>query len=191
MRTRESHVSHCLNSRSCVVRFCTTPTHLIPFDLLTQSRQRCPPLQPSSKTRQRPSMIKTRASGSPSKHLETCETADHNPRAQNLSVCIISLTPSPNSPFPRPLTTSTRVPFLTARPRGIIFNFFDITSRPGRRCQFSRFRRARIDDTSRQHRITSLRTHESELKSGQSTFFSNFFHPPIPPHAFSYHFFCV
>lgn len=50
---------------------------------------RCP-LLPLSKTRCRPSKIKTRALGSPSKRLETCETADHNPRVQNQSVCTIS-----------------------------------------------------------------------------------------------------
>ena len=52
------------------------------------------PLLPQNRTPSHPSMIKTRASGSLSKRLETCETADHNPQVQILSVCTISLAPS-------------------------------------------------------------------------------------------------
>jgi hypothetical protein len=125
MRVRESHVT-VLNSRSSVVRFCTTPTRLIPSDFLAQKSSQCLPLLPSSKTRCRPSTIKTRASGSPSRRLETCEIADRNPRVQNLSVCTISLTPSPKASFPRLLTTFTRAPFLTARPRDLSPDLSDI-----------------------------------------------------------------
>jgi len=44
-------------------------------------------------------MIKMRASGSPLKRLETCETADHYPQVQILFVCTISFTTSLESRF--------------------------------------------------------------------------------------------
>lgn len=65
------------------------PNSPYPVRLFGTKSSRCPPLLSSSKTRCRPSTIKTRASGSPSERLETCETADHFHRAQNLSVCTL------------------------------------------------------------------------------------------------------
>ena len=79
-----------------------------------------------------------------------------------------NLPPSPSSlsSFVRLLIVSTRVPFFTSQPRGIIFN---LTTRLRRRCEFSRFCRSRINNTSRKHRLASLRTNESKLKGRQST----------------------
>jgi hypothetical protein len=124
--------------------------------ILTQSPLRWLPPLPSSRTLCHPSTIKTRASGSPLKRLETCETADRSPPVQIPSVCTISLTRPHIAPFPRPLTTFTRVSPLTARPRSFISDLFDITDRPGRRCQFSRLRRPCVNNISRKHRLTSL-----------------------------------
>lgn len=57
------------------------------------------PLLPQNRTPCRPSMIKTRASGSPSKRLETCGTAVHNPQVQIPFVCTTFLIPSPEPRF--------------------------------------------------------------------------------------------
>jgi hypothetical protein len=68
--------------------------HTLSRPALSTRSLRWLPLLPQNRTLCRPSMIKTRASGSPLKRLETCETADHNPQVQILFVCIISLTTS-------------------------------------------------------------------------------------------------
>jgi len=68
--------------------------------------------------------------------------------------------------FTRLLTTLTRIPVFASQPRAIIPK---LTTRLRRRCEFSRFRRPRINNSSRKHRLASLRTNESELKGRQST----------------------
>ena len=143
-----------LNSQSRLARFCTTPTSPYPIRLFITRPLQCLPLPPQTRTLRRSSTIKTRASGSPSKRWGTCETADHNPQAQLPLVCTISLPPpSSLSSFVPLLTMSTRVPVFTSKPRPIIFN---LTARLRRRCEFSRFRRPRINNTSRKHRLASL-----------------------------------
>jgi len=78
-----------------------------------------------------------------------------------------------NSPpplsFARLLIMSTRVPVFAPRPRSVIFI---LTLRLRRRCEFSRLCRPRINNTSRKHRPSSLRTNQSELESCQSTILS-------------------
>ena len=127
MRMAESHVKAiALNSRASILS--CPPFALIPPDFLVKGRhdgllfyrRAGPGAIPRRSRRERQDRHKSawRHAKQPTATLEF-----------KFYPCVtISLTPPPKAPFPRPLTTFTRILFHTAHPRGIIFDISDITS---------------------------------------------------------------
>jgi hypothetical protein len=157
-----------LNSRSRLARFCTTPN-------LTLSRpafyHRAVTMSPSPTTDQGPApflddqdesvRIAVKALGD-MRNSRPQPSGSNSTRVYNLSSpsnLVVSTTAYHVYKSPGLRRSSSRhhlhLPISPARLR--------------RRCEFSRFRRPRINNTSRKHRLASLRTNESKLKGRQST----------------------
>lgn len=124
-----AHATSVPNLRSRLARFCTTPTHLIPpgfqhkvVTMASSSAAEQDPV-PSLDDQDESVRIAVKALGD-MRNSRPQPSSSNSIRVYNLSHC------PPWAPFPRPLTTFTRVPFFTARPRRIISDL-DINGRPG------------------------------------------------------------
>lgn len=159
---------HAANAPYPIRLFSTRSLRWLP--LLSQRRVPC-----------RPSTIKTKASESQLKRLETCETADHYPPVQFLFVCTISLFP-PREPhfhdrLPRSQESRSPPPALEPSPSTSPIPPTDLTDDANS-----------VDFVARVSTIplvnTALRAYEQTKASSKVVkvlFFSSLRPPPPPP----------